>query len=88
MSSNTTATTTTNAKFRQNEKAELQELWKELGLSSNDEILPAQQALWNDGISHRDNKLHPILAVGIGTAALINIGILLSIPPVLRGKGG
>jgi hypothetical protein len=75
MSNNEIAVARTNPKYIQGENAELLEIWKELGISSEDEIAVS------------NNKLHPILAVGLGAAALFNVSILLSIPPVLRGRG-
>jgi len=35
-----------------------------------------------------DNKpLHPLFKLGLGTAFIFNVGLLLSLPPVLRGRG-
>lgn len=31
--------------------------------------------------------LHPALKLGLGTAFILNVGLLLSLPPVLRGRG-
>jgi hypothetical protein len=32
-------------------------------------------------------KLHPVAAVAFGSFCIVNIGLLLSLPPVLRGRG-
>lgn len=32
-------------------------------------------------------KVHPVLGIGLGTAFVLNMSILLSLPPVLCGKG-
>jgi hypothetical protein len=32
-------------------------------------------------------KLHPVLGLGLGTFMLLNVGLMLSLPPVLRGRG-
>lgn len=39
--------------------------------------------------SNADGKLtmHPALAVGLGGALLLNLAVVLSLPPVLRGRG-
>jgi hypothetical protein len=33
------------------------------------------------------SKMRPVAALGIGAFCLVNIGVLLSLPPVLRGRG-
>jgi hypothetical protein len=88
-----TTLTKTSKKLPYDEVAEMNQLSKELGLSSKmkDEFVDTLVDNSHDVIdfnnSNTGNKLHPIFALGIGTAALINIGILLSLPPVLRGRG-
>jgi hypothetical protein len=58
-----------------------EKLLKELGLSA-DEVLDI-----TSNSSCPPSKLNPVLAVGIGTAFVLNVAVLLSLPPVLRGKG-
>jgi hypothetical protein len=88
-----TTLTKTSKKLPYDEVAEMNQLSKELGLSSKmkDEFVDTLVDKSHDVIdfnnSNTGTKLHPIFALGIGTAALINIGILLSLPPVLRGRG-
>jgi hypothetical protein len=86
MKNNGTALTvpdTTN-KEREEDK-ELRELWKELGISPKDGTALASHL--NKNSSDRGRKIHPLLALGLGAGVLFNIGILLSLPPVLRGRG-
>jgi len=52
-------------------------LLKEIGISE-DELLDE---------NFEAKPLHPILKLGLGTAFLFNVGLLLSLPPVLRGRG-
>jgi hypothetical protein len=33
------------------------------------------------------SKMRPVAALGLGAFCLVNIGVLLSLPPVLRGRG-
>ena len=35
----------------------------------------------------KQTKLHPMIALGLGSAFVLNLGMILSLPPVLRGKG-
>ena len=35
----------------------------------------------------RQPSLHPIVAAGIGGFVVLNVGLLLSLPPVLMGRG-
>ena len=51
-----------------------QEVWKDI-----------QNEIGDDTAS--TFRLHPALAIGLGGAFLLNVGVLLSLPPVLRGKG-
>ncbi|EEC48937.1 predicted protein [Phaeodactylum tricornutum CCAP 1055/1] len=63
-------------------------------MKETDEITAALDEL---GISASDlggpdkdsppTKLHPIIAFGIGAFCVANLGLLMSLPPVLRGKG-
>lgn len=78
--------TTKDTKGRKDENIELQELWKELGIPPKDGTALASY-FDSKHASDSGNKLHPILALGIGVGVLFNIGILLSLPPVLRGRG-
>jgi hypothetical protein len=86
MKNNGTTVTEKDNYCNKEENIELQEVWKELGFSSKDETALASQFTSNSA-SDTGGKLHPILALGIGAGVLFNIGILLSLPPVLRGKG-
>jgi hypothetical protein len=61
---------------------EEQQIWKELGLSKDD--FKDETTYTVESTKH---PLHPALALGLGTAVLINVGFLLSLPPVLRGRG-
>ena len=54
-------------------------IWKEFGLSKED--------ISDTAVVAASKPLHPVLAVGLGAAVLVNVGFLLSIPPVLRGRG-
>lgn len=60
------------------EEDEERKLLRELGLSEADLAEPA---------STSRTSMNPLLATGLGVAFLVNVGILLSLPPVLRGKG-
>jgi hypothetical protein len=56
-------------------------IWKELGISRED---------WVDEepLSNYQSKLsNTLLMMGFGTAVVVNLGFLLSLPPVLRGRG-
>ena len=55
-------------------------VWEELGFSKDDFREAAAPVESN-------KPLHPALAVALGTAFLVNVGFLLSLPPVLRGRG-
>jgi hypothetical protein len=46
-----------------------------------------RQALAEDKRPPTAASLHPAFAVGAGIFCLVNVGILLSLPPVLRGRG-
>ena len=35
----------------------------------------------------KQTKLHPMIVLGLGSAFVLNLGMILSLPPVLRGKG-
>ena len=63
---------------------EERKIWKELGLSK-EEFGEATAALAE--AEFESKPLHPALALGIGTFVLVNVGFLLSLPPVLRGRG-
>jgi len=76
---------------------EKEQLRKELGLASDGirddhDGLPIP-ASWLSGPDDRVTldrpfyKDHPIVATGISLAFLVNLGIILSLPPVLRGRG-
>jgi hypothetical protein len=58
-------------------------VWKELGISRKDWVTVDEEPL-----SINQNKLsNSILMIGFGTAVVVNLGFLLSLPPVLRGRG-
>ena len=50
---------------------------------SNIERVPTVVRPSGDG----DLTIHPVLAAGLGGALLLHLGILLSLPPVIMGKG-
>jgi hypothetical protein len=65
---------------------------------NDDELLQLQQQLKRDlqstatdGTSNasqqQQRSLHPAIAVGIGGFVIVNVGLLLSLPPVLMGRG-
>jgi hypothetical protein len=60
---------------------EVQKIWKEMGVSKEefDEVTAAAPV--------ESKPLHPALALGLGAVVLVNVGLLLSLPPVLRGRG-
>mmetsp|Transcript_7481 Transcript_7481/g.11312 ORF Transcript_7481/g.11312 Transcript_7481/m.11312 type:complete len:257 (-) Transcript_7481:29-799(-) len=60
---------------------EEQRLLESLGIST--EILHPDKS----PEPQQSQQLHPALAMGLGCAFLFNMGILLSLPPVIRGKG-
>ena len=39
------------------------------------------------GSNMEAKSLHPAIKFGLGTAFILNVGFLLSLPPVLRGRG-
>jgi hypothetical protein len=56
-------------------------LLRELGLSSANEI-------YNDEKSVSSSRhVHPAIPLGLGVFGIVNVAFLLSLPPVLRGKG-
>lgn len=59
-------------------KDDTQDIWKE----AKNEIHMDKEATSTNG-----GSLHPAFAVGLGAFFLLNVGALLSLPPVLRGKG-
>lgn len=59
---------------------EERKIWKELGLSKAD-LDEATAAKFES------KPLNPALALGLGAFVLVNVGFLLSLPPVLRGRG-
>jgi len=65
----------------------------ELGISLEDlsGVMGDDDSQRRQGDGHdsasRSNKLHPALAVGIGVAFACNVAVILSLPPVLRGRG-
>ena len=76
----------------QQELREIRQLWKELGFPSSSSQL--QRTLTVSNNDHTDSIIapttgvwQPILCIGFGAALLFNIGILCSLPPVLRGRG-
>ncbi len=65
---------------------------------NDDELLQLQQQLKidlqgtaTDGTTNASQEqqrpLHPAIAVGIGGFVIVNVGLLLSLPPVLMGRG-
>lgn len=58
---------------------EEKKLLEQLGLSE-EELLKEAPAV-------ESKPLHPALKLGLGAAFLFNVGLLLSLPPVLRGRG-
>ena len=60
-------------------KDDTQDIWK--GVQSEIQVSGEAPA---SGIS---GKIHPAVVVGLGGFFLLNVGALLSLPPVLRGKG-
>lgn len=58
---------------------ETKEIWKSVQSELRDEA-------WSDD-SAGSSSLHPAFALGLGGFFLLNVGALLSLPPVLRGKG-
>ena len=59
------------------EEKEAQRLFEEFGLSQEEPIKEQPSS----------NALSPAVAVGLGAALLVNVGLLFSLPPVLRGRG-
>jgi len=57
---------------------EEKKLLEQLGLS--------EEELLNETVLE-SKPLHPALKLGLGTAFIFNVGLLLSLPPVLRGRG-
>ena len=91
-------------KDSEQEIRELQQLWKELGISSSSletqktditlnhnkrqhVTTPSTSAAFNTSTTSSTSVWKPIVCLGFGTAVLFNIGILCSLPPVLRGRG-
>lgn len=68
------------------DKEEYYWLKKELGVGMSD-LEWCEQDVANTCRS-RPNTIHPALALGMGTIAVLNVGLLLSLPPVLMGRGG
>jgi hypothetical protein len=57
-------------------------VWKELGISREDWVVD------EEALTSNQNKLsNALLMIGFGTAVVVNLGFLLSLPPVLRGRG-
>lgn len=77
----------------QQELHELQELWKELAISSSSlqqddrSLSRNRQSADVSSIPMSTSVWQPIICLGFGTAVLLNIGILCSLPPVIRGRG-
>jgi hypothetical protein len=75
------------------ELTKLEQIWKEIGLSSSlsdDEYIVNNNFLTDDQTSSTNpttSVWRPLLAFGFGSAVLINIGVLCSLPPVLCGRG-
>ena len=61
---------------KQRDEIELMELQREF-----------QNTFLGDTTSTERRPLHPAIAVGIGGFVIINVGLLLSLPPVLMGRG-
>ena len=58
-------------------------LLSEIGLNETEQKLLFE----NDSATLDKNELHPLAAVGLGSFFVANMALLLSLPPVLRGKG-
>uniref|UniRef100_A0A7S4K0N9 Methyltransferase domain-containing protein n=1 Tax=Odontella aurita TaxID=265563 RepID=A0A7S4K0N9_9STRA len=65
---------------------EEEKLLRSLGLG---DILSQDVSTGVDGLPSDNGKIemHPALAAGLGAALLLNLGIVLSLPPVIRGRG-
>jgi hypothetical protein len=100
MNSNEVTTKQQQQKNKDNlqEIRELQQLWKELGISSSSSQVHDDDLIMNHNnirpqqtstsiTTGTSSVWQPILCLGFGTAVLFNIGILCSLPPVLRGRG-
>jgi len=60
-------------------KDDTQEIWEKV----QSEIQDSSEA----PASAKSDSLHPAFVVGLGGFFLLNVGALMSLPPVLRGRG-
>mmetsp|Transcript_20860 Transcript_20860/g.28987 ORF Transcript_20860/g.28987 Transcript_20860/m.28987 type:complete len:266 (-) Transcript_20860:10-807(-) len=73
--------------------AEERRILESLGISTEilkeEEVNESSLSLKNNNHDNQEpqQQIHPALAMGLGCAFLFNMGILLSLPPVIRGKG-
>jgi hypothetical protein len=76
-------------KYRQ-ERQEIQQLFREIGgvpSQSRNDYSDMNDTLESKITDDGKQIWQPLLALGFGTAVLLNIGLLCSLPPVLRGRG-
>ena len=65
------------------EEVEVREFLASYGVAPD--VMIHQTAEEENGYGH--NKLHPFVWIGVGTAFLANVAVLLSLPQAIRGRG-
>jgi hypothetical protein len=67
------------------EELELARLWQDVVSEAGNDSAAQQQEHVDE--SNKRSRLHPAIYIGVGSLFIVNLAILLSLPPVLLGKG-